>query len=178
MANMDLTGATQPRLFEQLVEKRDRQRHQREQGRRIIKQDELPTELTPHGYLRWYLHPGIEDVVVRSEIVYQQVIPPGSRSGKQHHPGGVLFYFWKGSGHTVLDGTEYRWTAGELLQLPHKIEGCTFQHYNDDLENEAVLIVTECNYSDSLGVDRGSVWEQLEFAPEYASRHGETPARA
>lgn len=167
--------ATESTLFERLVEKRDRQRRQRDRGRRIIGGSDLPTELTPHGYLHWYLHPDIEDVVVRSEIVYQQVIPAGSRSGKQHHPGGVLFYFWKGHGHTILDGTEYRWTQGELLQLPHKIEGCVFQHFNDSPEEDAVLIVTECNYSDSLGVDRGSVWEELEPAPEYAAEYGNGP---
>ena len=156
-------------LYEKLVTLREQQRSERAGARNIVKARELPLEKTPHGTLQWYLHPAITDTAIRSQLVYVQHIPPGSKSGKQHHPGGAVMYAWKGKGHTVIDDKEITWEAGDLLQLPSLMKGTVFQHFNDSPEEEARILVVESNLTGSLGVERGSRWEELENAPEWQS---------
>lgn len=160
-----------PNYFDLLINRRDEQRAERARAQLVIKSDSLPMESNRHGLMQWYLHPAKPDVAVRSELLYVQTIPAGSRSGKQHHPGGVVFYFWKGSGYTILDDVTYRWRAGEVLQLPHRVNGCVYQHFNDG-DVDAKIIAAELNMTESLGVDRGSGWEQLEDAPGYTPSSG------
>ena len=47
--------------WEELLKLRDRQREQTRNGIQVIKEAELPQEVSRHGLLRWYLHPAIKD---------------------------------------------------------------------------------------------------------------------
>lgn len=154
-------------FFNELMAIRDKQRKQQENSLIVVNEEDLPLETNRQGLMQWYLHPGIDDVSINSLLIYVQHIEPGSKSGRQHHPGGKMFYIWKGVGHTVMDGVSYRWEAGELLQLPLRPDGVVYQHFNDSETETAKLIAVEANYIDSLGADKGSKLEQLEDCPEY-----------
>ena len=165
-------------LFEELVRLRDEQREQRRGAMQVIKRGELPLELNPHGLMRWYLHPFIDDTAIRALIFYSQEIPPGSRSGKQKHPGELIFYVVSGRGYTLIDGVRHPWRADDVFAIPTREGGVVYQHFNEDRERPAELVACELNQVHRLGVDRGSEFEELERAPEYsaaraAERRGE-----
>jgi hypothetical protein len=164
-------------LFDELIRLRDEQRVQRRGALQVIKGTELPVELNPHGLIRWYLHPFIDDTAIRALIFYRQEIPPGSRSGMQKHPGELMFYFVHGRGYTLIDGVRHPWKADDVLSLPTREGGVTYQHFNTDPDEPAELVACELNQAHRLGVDRGSEFDELSPAPEYeaarsAARNG------
>jgi hypothetical protein len=159
----------QRNFFDELLRLRDQQRDQRRDALQVIKRGELPLELNPHGYVRWYLHPFIEDTAIRALIFYSQEIPPGSRSGKQKHPGELMFYIVSGRGHTLIEGVRHPWKADDVISIPTRQDGTVYQHFNDDPDHPAELVGCELNQVHRLGVDRGSAFEELDPAPEYAA---------
>jgi gentisate 1,2-dioxygenase len=146
---------------------RDEEREKNKDAVVIVKGQELPWEINKQGVMRWYLHPSIQDTVIKPFIFYTQKIPPGSRSGKLTFQGGQVVYAWKGRGHTILDEMRYDWQAGDIIQFPLRIAGVTYQHFNDDENQAAELICVEADTVGALGVDKGSGFEQREFSPEY-----------
>jgi hypothetical protein len=54
--------------------------------------------------------------------------------------------------------------------LPLRGEGVEFQHFNEDPEESVRLVACEPNLASTLGVDRGSKWEQIEDAPTYLKK--------
>ena len=156
-------------FYNELIEMRDEDRERQEKGVVIVKGREIPWEMNCQGMMRWYLHPAIEDTVSRSMIFDVQEIPAGSRSGRIKCQGGQVIYIIKGKGHTLLDGVKHPWQAGDVVQLPLRPNGVTFQHFNDD-SSPVQLIAVEPNLVDALGVDRGAGFEQLENSPEYEAK--------
>ncbi|MDP2727826.1 MAG: cupin domain-containing protein [Dehalococcoidia bacterium] len=153
--------------LEELFQRRDKERAQKAGSIAVVKGAKLPWETNRQGKMRWYLHPGIENTVIRSLLVFIQEIPPGSRSGKEKHQGGRIHFILEGKGYTILDGVKHEWEAGDAVVLPVKPDGVTFQHFNADPANPVRFIAAEPNLYDALGVDMGSGFEQLEDAPEY-----------
>lgn len=153
-------------LFRKLEILRDEQRRRTETGVVVARGKALPWERTPHGNLKWYMHPAMEHNVLQSHVIYVQEIAPLERSGIQRHPGGMLLYFMQGRGRTILDQEEIAWKAEDLLMLPLRQAGVVFQHINDSADESALLLACEPNMIAALGVDRGSRWEQVESAPE------------
>ena len=156
-------------FFDELMELRDKQRERRK-GIFVLKGSEIPLENNRHGLMQWYMHPNMTDVSLNTKIFYVQHIPPGSKSGRQHHPGGKIFYFWKGRGHTIMDGVRYSWVAGELIQLPLRREGVTYQHFNDSDDEEAHVVAIEPNFTEALGLDKGSSYEEIEDSPDFKKK--------
>jgi gentisate 1,2-dioxygenase len=161
-ATTGLTAATKGAgsLFDELLRLRDDQRKAWAAGRCVIKASELPLEENGHGRMRWYMHPSIRDTAAASLLFYVQEIAAGQRSGRQHHPGGLVFFVWEGQGRTEIDGIVHDWSPGDLLQVPHRTDGSVFQHFNTGDELARIVAVEE-NFVHSLGVDRGSGFEQL-----------------
>ena len=153
-------------FFDELMELGEKQR-KRSKGLFVVKGSDIPIENNKHGLMQWYMHPNLTDVSLNTKLFYVQHIPPGSKSGRQHHPGGKIFYFWEGKGHTVLDGARYDWAAGELIQLPLRREGVTYQHFNDSDEATAVILAVEANFVEALGLDKGSRYEEIENSPDF-----------
>ena len=153
--------------WEELLKLRDRQREETRNGIQVIKEAELPQEVSRHGLLRWYLHPAIKDTCLSVLLFYQQEIPAGSRSGRLKFQGGQVMMITEGRGYTTIDGVKHPWKAGDVLNLPLRADGIIVQHFNADPNNPAKFVAAEPNWLECVTVDRGCGFEQLEDAPEY-----------
>jgi gentisate 1,2-dioxygenase len=154
-------------LYDSLLQIRDTQRKLRESADCVRSGDDLPWEVNRHGMMRWYLHPLLLYTALKNFSAYLQCIPPGSRSGRQRHPGDKVFFFVRGKGHTLVDGVRYDWGAEDLLILPIRPDGVIYQHFNDDPDAPAFLFACEPNLAFLFDLDRGSSYEELEDAPEF-----------
>jgi len=57
---------------------------------------------------------------------------------KHGHLNSACFYIIKGRGHDIHDGRHIPWQAGDVMFVEN---GCVHQHFNDDPDNEAILLV-------------------------------------
>ena len=96
-------------LLEALLKMGDEWRAWQASAKNLVTGKTLRPELTRQGKLTWYLHPAIREYSVRNLLIFMQEIPPGSRSGKQKHPGGLCHYILEGKGYTVVDGEKHEW---------------------------------------------------------------------
>lgn len=167
MANDRKAKLAEVNHWEELLNLRDRQREQTRNGIQVIKEAELPLEVSRQGLLRWYLHPSIKDTCLSVLLFYQQEIPPGSRSGRLKFQGGQVMMITEGRGYTTIDGVKHPWKAGDVLNLPLRADGIIVQHFNADPNNPAKFVAVEPNWLEGVTVDRGCGFEQLEDAPEY-----------
>lgn len=160
-------AARKPDRLEEIFLLRNQWRGLLKKAISLVEGKKLKWEVNRQGRMRWYLHPGINRTSLRSLLVFMQEIPPGSRSGKQLHQGGIVHYVLKGRGYTVVNGQRHDWEAGDTISLPVLPDGIEYQHFNADSDNPAVFIAAEANLTDALGADLGSGLEQLENCPEY-----------
>src|SRR5437899_1070838 len=70
--------------------------------RRLVKPDEMPWEVSPHGLLKRMVN---EQLNTRAETIdiYMQVILPGSRSGRHRHFAEEAFYVSEGAGYDLRE---------------------------------------------------------------------------
>lgn len=154
-------------LWNEIFKLRDEQRELAQKSVWLVKGDMLEWENNKQGLMQWYMHPFLKSPCINTLSIYVQKIPPGSRSGRIHHPGGKVIFVWEGRGYTVMDGHKYHWEKNDVIQLPLRLKGVTVQHFNTDPDEDAMLICCEPNAFQSMTVDRGSVLEQLEVSPDY-----------
>lgn len=160
---------TSESLYDSLMQMRDLQRQLRGQTSCIRNGDELPWEINRHGVMRWFLHPLFLYTGLRNFMAYLQCIPPRSRSGLQKHPGDKVFFFLRGNGHTTIDSVRHDWGVEDLLILPIRPNGATYQHFNDS-DEPAFLFACEPNLAFIFDLDRGSSFEELDPAPEFGNK--------
>ncbi len=151
--------------LERLFEMRDQQRGVRRKGRTVARGDEIPWEWNRQGKQKWYMHPDMTENCLNTLMFYVQELPPGGRSGKQKSQGGQAGVVVEGRGYTLVDGVRHDWEKHDVLNFPVRTEGIVLQHVNLDPDNVALLAFVEPNTVDSLGVDRGCGFEQIEDAP-------------
>ena len=153
-------------LFDGLLRLRDRQRAGwRSRGLATINARDLPWERNAFGRVRWFMHPLVHDTCIRTHIVYELALRPGERTGLLRHQGNSFCYVVAGEGSSRLDGVDWSWRAGDMIQLPARPPGVTFFHsVPEDAQEEARLICFELNTVDQVGVDRGCGLELLEPA--------------
>ena len=70
-----------------------------------------------------------------------------------------MLFVIEGSGSTDIDG--------DLITLPIRPGGATYQHFNNS-DEPAFLFACEPNLAFIFDLDRGSSFEELENAPEFA----------
>src|SRR5882757_1598135 len=140
--------------WEELLKLRDQQRAQTRDGIQVIKEAELPLEVSRQGLMRWYMHPGIKDTVLSVLLFFQQEIPPGSRSGRLKFQGGQVMMILEGQGYTLIDGVKHPWKAGDVVNLPLRADGIIVQHFNTDAEKPAIFVAAEPNWLECTTVDR------------------------
>jgi hypothetical protein len=157
-------------LFGELIAMRDEQREQRGNGLQVVKEKDLPLETNQMGQMKWYMHPNIRDLCVNMMMVYQQEIPPGSRSGRIKFQGGQVIMILQGQGYTSVDGVKHTWKKGDVLNLPLRDDGIIVQHFNTDTKETAKFLAVEPNWFDALSVDRGCGFEIQEEAPEHRAQ--------
>jgi gentisate 1,2-dioxygenase len=157
-------------LFGELIAMRDEQREQRGKGLQVVKEKDLPLETNQMGQMKWYMHPNIKDLCVNMMMVYQQEIPPGSRSGRIKFQGGQVIMILEGQGYTSIDGVKHSWKKGDVLNLPLRDDGIIVQHFNTDTKETAKFLAVEPNWFDALSVDRGCGFEIQEEAPEHMAQ--------
>jgi hypothetical protein len=155
-------------LLEWLYQLRDLQRAKKAKSAWLIKGGDLPVERNRQGQMQWSLHPALDNIAVRSMLFFRQQIPPGGRSGVQRTPGGCVMFITAGSGFTMLDGVRHDWVMGDVVNIPIRVGGIVVQHGNDDPDVTAEFVQADVNVVDSLGVDRGALFEQIESVPESA----------
>lgn len=162
--------ATEPQsernFWNELIEMRDAQRAQRETALQVIRRRDLPRESNAQGLMRWYMHPNKDDTVLKTLSIFEQEIPPGSRSGRLQFQGGQIMFIIEGTGYTVIDGVKYPWKDRDVLNLPLKRDGIVVQHFNSSTDKAARFLVVEPNLFSATGVDRGCGFEQLEASPD------------
>ncbi|MDP2718264.1 MAG: cupin domain-containing protein [Dehalococcoidia bacterium] len=162
-----MAAKKEPNLLEQLFQRRDTERERIKVSPKVIKGKDLKAETNEMGIIKWYLHPAMKSGAIRTILFWTQEIPAGSHSGKQKHQGGSVHYVKEGKGYTTVDDVKHEWEKGDLILIPIKPNGVSFQHFNTDKEKTAVLVSAEPNWYDAMGVDMGSGFEQLENAPEF-----------
>jgi gentisate 1,2-dioxygenase len=152
--------------LDRLFEIRDKQRKIKEDGQIIVRGKDLPFEKNRQGLQKWYMHPDMTENCLNSLLVFVQEIPPGGRTGKQKSQGGQIGVVWEGRGYTLVDGVRHDWEKHDVLNFPVRTAGIVLQHVNTDMKEPARIIFCEPNVIDSLGVDRGCGFEQVEDAPD------------
>jgi len=131
-----------------------------------VRGKELQWEENRFGKMKWYLHPAIQDTVIRNYIFFMMEIPPGSRTGRIQQQGNEVILILEGRGWTTLNGVKYDWKAGDLVGLPLRQRGNVVQHFNADPEKPVRFVSARPNLEDSLGVDQGVGFDVLEDAPK------------
>lgn len=157
------------RLWDALIAARDVERERVARSIYVVKGEDLEYELTPQGFVKWYLHPELHDPSVRSMLFYMQEIPPGSSGALMRHPGGLIHLILEGHGEYRLDGVAHEFWAADCVLVPITGKGVHYQFKN--LERDAPLrfVAAMPNLFDPLGVDFGAGFDIIEPAPEYGS---------
>lgn len=154
-------------LWDEIFKLRDEQRDDLKKSVWLIKGKMLPEENNKQGLMSWYMHPLLKGPCINTLKIFVQRIPPGSRSGRIHHPGNQVIFIWEGQGYSVFDGQKHHWSANDVLMIPLRLKGTTVQHFNSSPDQQVKLICCEPNAFLSMWVDRGSGFEQLETSPDY-----------
>ena len=76
--------------------------------------------------------------IIQSIESHIEVYSPGAFGQKHGHLNSAVFYVLKGHGHDVHDGRYIKWKAGDVMIVEN---GCVHQHFNDDPDNECILLV-------------------------------------
>jgi hypothetical protein len=153
-------------LWESILARAGAERALVDAGESTVRRDELEVEMTPFGRLRWYLHHDLTLPVTRALYFCELELPPGSRSGVLRHQGGIVHFVAEGSGYTTLDGAEHAWEQRDVIALPIRPEGVTFQHVNTGT-GAARLVLAWPNLDSALGPEGGVAMEVLEPASDH-----------
>jgi hypothetical protein len=159
----------QRNFFDEIMALRDQQRDQKKTAEWSVQYEQVPWELNRQGYMKWYMAPTMDDIVMSTYVMYMQKIPAHGRSGKQLTQGQQLGFIYKATspgGHSIIDGERYDWDEWDIVLIPIRTKGCVVQHFNDSDEDIEIMFCS-LNQVYSAGVDRGSGFEQLEDCPEY-----------
>jgi hypothetical protein len=132
----------------------------------VVERDTAPSELTPFGFVRWYLHPRLTEPVSRTMYFLELEIPAGSRTGILRHQGSIVHLVVEGSGHTLLGGERHDWEQDDIIAIPTRPEGVEVQHFADP-GGSARLTMAWPNMDSTMGPGLGVDLQVLEPAPEY-----------
>jgi hypothetical protein len=163
-------------LFERTLQAAVAERNRRASAKDLITRDELTAEVSPFGILRWYLHPELEAPSTRALYFCELEIPAGSRSGALFCQGGFVHFVLEGTGHTVVDGATHDWEPEDVIVIPIREDGVSFQHVNTG--DEVVrMVIAWPNHDSAVGVEGGVAMAIRENSPEYASRQTSAATR-
>jgi gentisate 1,2-dioxygenase len=104
---------------------------------RVYSSRDLPWKGGPQLYGKHVISPQAT-AVAQSIETHIEVYAPGAHGQKHGHLNSAVFYVLKGRGHDIHDGERIDWKAGDAMIVEN---GCVHQHFNDDPDDEAILLV-------------------------------------
>jgi quercetin dioxygenase-like cupin family protein len=104
---------------------------------RVYSSRDLAWKGGPQLYGKKVINPQAAQVAQSIET-HIEVYAPCAYGQKHGHMNSAVFYVLKGRGHDVHDGKRIEWQAGDAMIVEN---GCVHQHFNDDPDNEAILLV-------------------------------------
>ncbi len=104
---------------------------------RVYSSRNVPWKGGPQLYGKHVISPQ-SAAVTQSIETHIEVYAPGAYGQKHGHLNSAVFYIIKGRGHDIHDGRRIDWQAGDIMFVEN---GCVHQHFNDDPDNEAILLV-------------------------------------
>jgi quercetin dioxygenase-like cupin family protein len=117
---------TYSNLYEQLIDQP-----------RVYKSRDEPWKGGPGLYGKHIISPQHSNVTQSIET-HIEAYAPGAYGQKHGHLNSAVFYVLEGRGHDVHDGRRIDWKAGDVMIVENC---CVHQHFNDDPDNRAVLLV-------------------------------------
>ena len=157
-------------LMDELFAMRNEFRERNRTGLKVVKGRDLPWECNAQGKIKWYVHPRKTDTCSKSFVLYVQEIPPGSRTVKQRHPGGVAHVVLSGRMVAVVDGKRYECETGDCIALPIKHRGVEYQFFNPSWE--WIWARSSSSWKKRLRKTRGIPHEDSEIRRVLKSRAG------
>jgi quercetin dioxygenase-like cupin family protein len=91
----------------------------------------------PQNYGKKVINPQAARVAQSIET-HVDVYAPGGHGQKHCHMNSSVFFVLKGKGHDVHDRKRINWETGDAMIEEN---GCDHQHFNDDPDNEAVVLI-------------------------------------
>jgi len=104
---------------------------------RVYSSKDTPWKGGPGLYGKHVISPQ-EAAITQSIETHIEAYAPGASGQKHGHLNSAVFYVLKGRGHDIHDGRRIDWKAGDIMIVEN---GCVHQHFNDDPDNEATLLV-------------------------------------
>jgi quercetin dioxygenase-like cupin family protein len=155
-----------------------------EQRNKVVKPADTVWETTRDGKIRVLCSKDTPDVRVFSVDVFEQEIPPGSRSAKHLHMADEVFYVLQGSGHSLHweveaeiaeryyarvahEPTRHDFVEGDTLYVP---QNTVHQHFNASEDEPLRLLSVQNRLIKYLGYDNVVYFED---APEFAGTAAE-----
>ncbi len=104
---------------------------------RVYSSKDVPWKGGPQLYGKHVISPQAAQITQSIET-HIEVYAPGAYGQKHGHLNSAVFYVLKGRGHDIHDGRRIEWKAGDAMIVEN---GCVHQHFNDDPDEEAILLV-------------------------------------
>jgi quercetin dioxygenase-like cupin family protein len=150
-----------------------------EQRKKVVKPSDTVWETTRDGKVRILCSKDTPDVRVFSVDVFEQEIPPGSRSAKHLHMPDEVFYVLSGTGYSLHweveaeiaeryyarvanEPTRHEFVEGDTLYVP---QNTLHQHFNASDDEPLRLLSVQNRLIKYLGYDNVVYFED---APEFA----------
>ena len=165
-ADQPTEAMPEPTLYDLTFAESRAERDRRAKARNLIGREDCEPELNRMGTMRWYLHPHLETPSTRALYFHELEIPQGSNSGKLYCQGGIIHFVMVGSGHTVLDGRAHEWEEGDVIAIPIRESGATYQHFNTGV-GPTRMLVCWANLDSAISPEGGVAMEVLEACPEW-----------
>jgi len=105
--------------------------------KRVYPSKDVPWKGGPGQFGKSVISPQATGIIQSLES-HIEAYAPGAYGQKHGHLNSAVFYVLKGRGHDVHDGRHIPWKAGDVMIVEN---GCVHQHFNDDPEEEAILLV-------------------------------------
>ncbi|MDE2474687.1 MAG: cupin domain-containing protein [Alphaproteobacteria bacterium] len=104
---------------------------------RVLSFRDKPWKGGPQHYSKTGITPG-STAVGQSIETHIEAYGPGAFGQKHGHLNSAVFFVIRGRGYDIHDGRRIDWKAGDIMIVE---TGCVHQHFNDDPEEDAVLLV-------------------------------------
>ena len=148
----------------------DRYRMQQEERKklsslpRVAKFNEISWEQNAQAYVKYYtgtmMRGRLDRAPICSMTILEQMLFPGSRSGKHRHYFEAIFFVIEGEGYEIHDDVKYPWGPGDIMMVPTY---CVHQHFNGADSPVRFLFIIPLVF-ELMGI---SLTEQIELHPNY-----------